>query len=64
MAAAVQACKDGQGVTDAARLHEVPKSTLYDRVTGRVKEGTKPRPNPYLTKAEENELSQFLVVTS
>ena len=64
MTAALEAVKDGQGVTDAARSHGVPKSTLYDRVTGRVTHGTKPGPNPYLTKAEETELSKFLVVTS
>jgi len=64
MVAAVQAYKDGQGVTAAARLHGVPRSTLYDRVTGHVTHGRKPGPNPYLTKAEETELSKFLVVTS
>jgi len=42
----------------------VPKSTLYDRVTGRVTHGRKPGPNPYLTKAEETELSKFLIVTN
>ena len=36
----------------------------YDRVTGRVTHGRKPRPNPYLTKTEETELSKFLIVTS
>lgn len=36
MAGALQAVKDGQGLTDAARLHGVPKSTLYERPTGSV----------------------------
>ena len=64
MAAALQAVKDGQGLTAAAKLHRVPRSTLYDRVTGHVTHGRKPGPAPYLTKAEETELSRFLVVTS
>ena len=37
---------------------------LYDRVTGCVTHGRKPGPNPYLTKAEETELSKFLVATN
>ena len=64
MDAALQAVKDGQTVTAAAKQHGVPKSTLYDRVTGRVTHGRKPGPNPYLTKAEETELSKFLIVTN
>ena len=64
MVAALQAVKDGEGVTAAAKLHGVPKLTLYDRVTGSVAHGRKPGPAPYVTKAEETELSKFLVVTS
>ena len=64
MDAALQAVKDGQTVTAAAKQHGVPKSTLYDRVTGRVTHGRKTGPNPYLTKAEETELSKFLIVTN
>ena len=64
MVAALQAVKDGQGVTAAAKLHGVPKSTLHDRATGNVTHGRKPGPAPYLTKAKETELSKFLVVTS
>ena len=30
----------------AARLHGVPRSTLTDRLSGRVIHGTKPGPNP------------------
>ena len=42
----------------------MPRSTLYDRITGHVTHGKKPRPNPYLTKAGETELSKILVATS
>ena len=45
----------------AADLHGVPRSTLKDRLSGRVQHGTKPGPAPYLSKAEESELSAHLV---
>ena len=37
MTAALEAVKDGQGVTNIG----MPKSTLYNRVTGCVMDGTK-----------------------
>ena len=36
MEAALKAVKDGMGVNKAAELHGVPKTTLKDRVSGRV----------------------------
>ena len=36
MCAAIQAVLDGFSVTQAARAHEVPYTTLYDRVVGDV----------------------------
>ena len=36
------------------------KSTLQDRVKGRVKHGEKPGLNTYLTSAEEEESTSFL----
>ena len=45
----------------AADLHGVPRSTLKDRLSGRVQHGTKPGPAPYLSKVEESELSAHLV---
>ena len=39
----------------------MPKSTLYDRVSGRVAFGAKSGPPRYLTDGEEKELSNFLV---
>ena len=51
----------GQSVRLAAQLHGVPKTTLSDRVTGKVLHGTKSGPPPYLTWTEEEELVSFLL---
>ncbi len=45
----------------AAQHFDVPKSTQYDRVTGRVQFGAKSGPPRYLSDNEEKELSNFLV---
>jgi len=38
----------------------MPPSTLKDRISGRVKHGTKSGPIPYLDEAEEETLVDFL----
>ena len=38
----------------------MPPSTLKDRLSGRVKHGSKPDPAPYLSSDEESELVEFL----
>ncbi len=48
----------------AADIHGVPRSTLKDRLSGRVIHGTNPGPRPYLTKDEESELSDHLLTAS
>ena len=48
-------------VRRAATQYGVPRSTLQDRVLGKVVHGRNPGPKPYQVPAEENELSQFLV---
>lgn len=45
----------------AADLHGVPRSTLKDRLSGRVKHGMKSGPKPYLSKEEESELASHLL---
>ena len=47
-------------VRQAAELHQVPKSTLGDRISGRVLPGAKSGPPTYLTSEEEEELATFL----
>ena len=45
----------------AADLHGVPRSTLKDRLSGRVKPGSLPGPKPYLLPSEEGELASYLL---
>ena len=49
-----------QAVRKAAALYNVPKSTLGDRITGRVLPGSTSGPATYLTAQEEKELATFL----
>lgn len=49
----------GQSVRRAAETYGVPKSTLQDRVSGKVPFGAKSGPLSYLTE-EEDELDSFL----
>jgi len=56
------AVKNGQmTVFHAANIYKVPKSTLHDRISGKVRHGDKPGPKPYLSSTEEKELADFLV---
>lgn len=56
MVAALQAVKRGETVLRAAQTYSIPRSTLQDRVSGRVARGVKPGPRPYLAPAEKKEL--------
>ena len=51
--AAIQSVHDG---TLIYKVHRVPRSTLHDRISGKVKHGTNPGPKPYLSTVEEIEL--------
>ena len=62
MLAALEAIRGGCSIKRAALERRVPRTTLYDRHTGRVVHGTKPGPQPYLNKAEEAELRDFVAV--
>ena len=55
---------EGMGVNKAADFHGVPRSTLKDRISGRVTHGTEPGPSPYLNGQEEKELSECLIQVS
>ena len=62
MLGAMKAVEAGEmGRNRAALEFGVPPSTLKDRLTGRVKHGTKPGPTPYLNPEEEKELVEFLL---
>ena len=56
----MKAVEDGSPINQAAREHGVPKTTLRDRLSGRVVHGSNPGPNPQLTSSEELELSSFI----
>ena len=47
----------------AARKHGIPKSTLHDRISGKVEHGKKPGPKQLVSAAEE-EFSSFLIEVS
>ena len=53
MIAAIGAVKSGVPVKRAAEEHCVPRTTLRDRLSGRVVHGTKPGPKPYLSNEQE-----------
>ena len=39
----------------------IPRSTLHDHISGKVKQYAKQGPKPYLTAEEEEELANFLL---
>ena len=48
-------------VRAAAELYRIPKSTLGDRISGRVLPGTASGAVRYLADSEEEELAEFIV---
>ena len=62
MLQAMETVKSGyMGMNRAAIEHGVPRTTLKDRLSGRVIHGTNIGPKPYLTQEEEKQLVEFLV---
>ena len=59
--AVLEAVKQGEPILRAAWTHGIPRSTLQDRVHGKVTHGAQPGPRPYLAPAEEKELAMFIV---
>ena len=45
----------------AAKAYSIPRSTLADRITGRVPDIATSGPDPILTVAEEKELVQYII---
>ena len=61
MEKAMKAVASGEcGVNRAALDYGVPRTTLKDRLSGRVEHGRKPGQAPYLNAVEEKELGEFL----
>lgn len=62
MLEAIEAVRSGTMSTyKAAETYGVPRSSLNDRIQGRVVHGTLPGPKPYLCEDEEKELSSYLI---
>ena len=62
MQRAIDACvSGGMAIRQAALRFGVPKSTLGDRISGRVLPGASYGPKGYLTPEEEEELVNFLL---
>ena len=55
------AVERGTSLRKASIMYDVPRSTLYDRVSGRVAMDSRPGRRPYLTIEEEEELVSFLL---
>ena len=64
MLAAIEAVKNGETLLRAAVTFGVPRTTLGDRIRGKVVHGTKCGPRPYLSPEEELQLSEFIVEVS
>ena len=60
-AALVEARKGIHAINKMAVMCGVPKSTLHDRISGRVQHGKQPGPSPYLNPTEEQELAGHLI---
>ena len=60
MVGALKAVSQGMGINRAALEFGIPKTTLKDRVAGRVQYGCKAGRAPYLTFDEEEELVEYL----
>ena len=58
---AYEAVLGGMSVRKAAEEYNIPKSTLHDRLSGKVMFGSVSGPTKYLSDVEEEELVQFLL---
>ena len=56
--------KDGISIRRAAELYNIPKSTLSNKVLGKVPVHARSGPTTYLTPAEEEELTNFFIEMS
>lgn len=61
MTKAMAMVEKGMSIRRASEMFGVPKSSLHDRVSGRVQHGSQPGKAPYLNRKEEEELVNFLV---
>ena len=60
MTVAMEAVMKGSKTNRAAKLHGVPCTTLKDRLSGRVRHGSRPGPKPCLDDQEDHALAEHL----
>lgn len=60
MLSALQSIKDGKSVSEASKLYNVPRSTLWDKYRGRVPVERKMGPDTILTEEEEKQLVKWM----
>ena len=59
-----KAVEEGMPLRQAAEIFFVPKSSLHDRVTGKVDFGARSGSRTYLSYEEEEEIASFLIQTA
>jgi len=64
MLAAIKAIEEGLPIYTSVREHGIPRTTLQDRILGKVKHGAKSGPQSYMTLEEERETVEFLLLVS
>ena len=64
MQKAVKTVEEGMPLRQAAEIFFVPKSSLHDRVNGKVDFGARSGPHTYLSYEEEEEIASFLIQTA
>lgn len=64
METAIAACRNGMPFSTAAKMYEVPRSTLKNKVKGRTPVARKMGPPSVLSKAEENALVKWITEIS
>ena len=47
-----------------AKKHGIPKSTLHDRISGKISHGDKPGPKPLLSAVEDGEFAKGKTIHS
>lgn len=61
---ALKALEEGMSCRRVPEMYNIPRATLYDHFTGKLKFGARSGPEPYLNVEEEEELASFLIHTA
>lgn len=64
MEASVAACRNGMPFSTAAKMYEVPRNTLKNKVLGKTPMERKMGPSSVLSKTEENALVKCITTIS